>query len=236
MLELTPSDYEDGVAALLAAKFEGHGTIERNASLPGRSGGRARQIDVLIRLALPDMDEELMVVDCKRYGSKVDIKDVEAFIGLVEDVGAAMGLLVTTEGYTAGAVARAAFTRGIRVQVIRVEDLPGWEPPLVNCAFCAESVGPESMPGMAWIDQHEELETEDEGSIDVTLGYCEKCGALHLQCPQCESINVVSEWLTGQWIECEGGCGLEFHLRKMMTKDDLSNPEHYRLTLRPTES
>ncbi|MBA3402294.1 MAG: restriction endonuclease, partial [Actinobacteria bacterium] len=69
--------------------------------LPSRSGGRKRQIDVLIRLPLADMGEELMVVDCKRYGSKVDVKDVEAFVGLVEDVGAAMGLLVTTDSPSA---------------------------------------------------------------------------------------------------------------------------------------
>src|SRR4051812_3690857 len=129
---VTPAEYEDGVAELLAEKFAGRGTVERDVHLKSRSGGRDRQIDVLVRLPLPGMDDELMVVDCKRYGTKVDIKDVEAFVGLVEDVGAAMGLLVTTEGYTQGALARAASARGIRVQVVRVDELPTWEPPLVS--------------------------------------------------------------------------------------------------------
>jgi Restriction endonuclease len=100
-LDLTPEDYEDGVAELLAEKFADGGTVERDARLPSKSGGRDRQIDVLVRIPLADIGEELMVVDCKRYGTKVDVKDVEAFIGMVEDVGAAIGMLVTTEGYTA---------------------------------------------------------------------------------------------------------------------------------------
>lgn len=107
--ELTPEEYKDGVAALLAEKCVDRGTVERDARLPSGSGGRDRQIDVLVRLRLPEMDDGLMIVDCKRYGAKVDVKDVEAFIGMVEDVGAAMGLLlVTTEGYTSDADTRAS--------------------------------------------------------------------------------------------------------------------------------
>jgi len=234
--DLTPTDYEDGVAALLTEKFAERGTVERNVRLPSRSGGRERQIDVLIRLPLADMGEELMVVDCKRYGSKVDVKDVEAFVGLVEDVGAAMGLLVTTEGYTRGALARAASVRGIRVEVIRVEDLPGWEPPLFDCQLCADSVPEDAIPGMVYIDRQEELETEAGEVLEVTLGYCEKCSGLHVQCPRCGTSTAVSEWRTDEWIECEGGCGLELHLRREMNKDDLSNPAHDRLTVKTLAS
>jgi hypothetical protein len=44
------------------------------------------------------MDDFVIVVDTKRYSEAVDAKDVEAFIGLVSDVGAEMGLLVTNRG------------------------------------------------------------------------------------------------------------------------------------------
>jgi Restriction endonuclease len=230
-LELTPEDYEDGVAELLAQKFDGRGQVERDVRLPSRSGGKDRQIDILIRVPLADMGEELMVVDCKRYGTKVDIKDVEAFIGMVEDVGAAIGLLVTTEGYTVGATGRAAAARGIRIEVVRVEDLPVWEPPLITCDLCREAIGEDAMPGMAWIDQQDTLETEDEEGVEATFGYCEKCGGLHVECPKCGTLNSISEG-PDEWVECEGGCGVEFHLRRMMMKDDLSNPTHDRLTLR----
>lgn len=73
----TPSEYEEGVAEILVEKSDGRGAVERNAKLPSRSGVRDRQIDVLVRLHLPDMDDELIVVDCKKYGAMVDVNDVD---------------------------------------------------------------------------------------------------------------------------------------------------------------
>lgn len=232
-LQLTAKDYEAGVAEILAERFAGKATIEQDARLPSRSGGRPRQIDILVRIPLPGMNEQLMVVDCKRYGKKVDKKDVEMFIGMVEDVGAPLGLLVTTNGYTKGAVARAKAERGIHVEVIPLDELWQWNPPLLDCEVCALAVPEESMPGMAYIDQLADIETEDGDSLEVTVGYCEKCATLYLQCPNCDTTNTVYESRTGEWIECDGGCGLEYYLRAEMTKDDLSNPTHDRVTLRP---
>jgi hypothetical protein len=87
------------------------------------------------------------------------------------------------------------------------------------------------MPGMAWIDHDREIATEEGDIVTVRLGYCEKCGGLYITCPRCGDINAVSEWREGEW-ECEGGCGLEWNLAPMMTKDDLSGLSHDRLTLR----
>ncbi|MFL5960068.1 MAG: restriction endonuclease [Gaiellaceae bacterium] len=233
--ELTPSDYENGVADLLAQKFEGRGTVERNVRLPSRSGGRDRQIDVLVRLPLAGMGEgeASMIVDCKRYGTKVDMKDVEAFIGMVEDVGAAIGLLVTTEGFTDGAIARAKSARAIHIEVIRVEELPGWEPPLIDCELCRDALREDEMPGMLWLDRTAMLGTEDGEGVETTLGYCDRCGGLHVECPGCGEINAIGEWRPGEWTDCEAGCGLvEFHVSPIMIKDDLTTPTHGRLTLR----
>jgi hypothetical protein len=231
ILEFSPEDYENGVADLLAEKFGRQGIVERNVRLPSRSGARPRQIDVLVRLPLADFDDALMVVDCKRYGRKVNVKDVEAFIGLVNDVGAPMGLMVTTEGFTRGAIGRVSAERGIRVQVVGVEDLPRWEPPLVLCDLCAEATHEDAPPGVAYVDSPAEFQAEN-GFVVATVGYCDKCDGLHLECPVCETVNSVSEWREDQWVECEGGCGAEWFLRRAMSKDDLVSPAHSRLTVR----
>ncbi|MDX6410590.1 MAG: hypothetical protein QOE91_106 [Gaiellaceae bacterium] len=98
MEQMSSSEYEGHVAAVLDDKFRGKGVVERDVRLRSRSGVRDRQIDVLVRMALPGMDDSVIVVDTKRYSEAVDAKDVEAFIGLVSDVGAEMGLLVTNRG------------------------------------------------------------------------------------------------------------------------------------------
>lgn len=120
------------------------------------------------------------------------------------------------------------------MEVVRVEDLPGWSPPLIVCELCRDAISEDALPGIAYVDQQDALETEHGGSVNVTLGYCDKCVGLHVECPQCGTINAISDFRTDEWFECEGGCGIEFHLRREMVKDDLSNPTHDRLSVRPT--
>jgi hypothetical protein len=151
---------------------------------------------------------------------------------MVEDIGAPLGMLVTTEGYTDGAIRRAKAARGIDVQVIRVDELPQWEAPLITCDICVEAVSEDALPGMAYIDQVDDVALEDGDYVEVTLGYCEKCAALYLRCPTCDTLNTITEWRTNEWIECEGGCGAAYSLRDAVVKDDLTAPTHDRLTLR----
>lgn len=62
--------------------------------LPGRLSGTERQVDVLVRGEFAGgVGEATMAVDCKCFSKKVD---VEAFVGLVDDVGTDLGLIVTT--------------------------------------------------------------------------------------------------------------------------------------------
>jgi hypothetical protein len=53
-----------------------------------------------------------MAVDCKCFSRNVDVKNVETVMGLVEDVGADLALIVTTEGFSEGAKRRAKAARG----------------------------------------------------------------------------------------------------------------------------
>jgi hypothetical protein len=51
--------------------------------------------------------EILVIIDCKDYVNPVDVKDVEEFLGLVEDVGANKGALVCPTGFSEAAKTRA---------------------------------------------------------------------------------------------------------------------------------
>ncbi|GLL05142.1 restriction endonuclease [Dactylosporangium matsuzakiense] len=121
-------DYENGVADVLAFLAGSSAVVERNVMLPGRSGKR-RQVDVTVGGRFSGLTQQFMIVDCKRWKSAVDIKDVESFIGMVNDVGADIGLLMTTVGVTDGGWQRARQERGLTVGVMTVEDLRAWSPP-----------------------------------------------------------------------------------------------------------
>jgi tetratricopeptide (TPR) repeat protein len=80
--------------------------ITRDAKLLGKFSKVERQIDVLIEEQASDFAFRI-VVDAKYRGRKIDVGDVESFIGLTRDVEAHTGMMVALEGYTPAAVNRA---------------------------------------------------------------------------------------------------------------------------------
>lgn len=73
-----------------------------NVYLPGRISKVDRQIDVLVRQKIGQY-EILIVLDAKDHARPVDVTGVEAFIGLVKDVGANNGALICPRGFSAAA-------------------------------------------------------------------------------------------------------------------------------------
>ncbi len=80
--------------------------ITHDAKLVGKFSKVERQIDLLIEEQASDFAVRI-VVDAKYRGRKIDVSDVEAFIGLTRDVEAHTGMMVALEGYTPAAVNRA---------------------------------------------------------------------------------------------------------------------------------
>ena len=122
-------DYENGVGDVLAYLAGDTATVRRNLRLTGRRSGKQRQIDVLVQGRIFGMADATLIAECKRWAAPVDVKDVEAWLGMVEDVGADVGLMVTTHGLTDGARQRARQERGVRLELMSLEELKAWRPP-----------------------------------------------------------------------------------------------------------
>jgi Restriction endonuclease len=80
--------------------------VIHNAKLLGRRTQRMRQIDVLVQDRVAQFEISI-VIDCKDYKVPVDVKGVEEFYGLLDDVGAQKGVLVCPKGFTQTAKTRA---------------------------------------------------------------------------------------------------------------------------------
>jgi hypothetical protein len=125
MSRISPEDYE--VAVLEAMRLEFAPTpiricgTENNIKhkVVGRHSRVRRQIDAAAYR--PGDARPFLIADAKRRGRKIHVVDAEAFLGLVEDVGAELGLLVAPGGFTRGAIRRVAAARG-RVHILTVED------------------------------------------------------------------------------------------------------------------
>lgn len=76
--------------------------VIHNAKIPGRKSKTARQIDVLMKQRVGQY-EILIAIECKDYNRPIDVKSVEGFFGMLEDIRAHKGVLVCPRGFTAAA-------------------------------------------------------------------------------------------------------------------------------------
>lgn len=124
-----PIEYENGVADVLAFLAGDSAVVDRDVKLRGRNSHTIRQVDVCVRGRIFGMADAMMIADCKRWGKPVDVADAGSFVDLVEDVGADVGLLVTTEGASPAARERLRSARGTRLEVMTLKELAAWRPP-----------------------------------------------------------------------------------------------------------
>jgi hypothetical protein len=98
-------EYEREIAEHFRAEYPS-ASIKTNVRLTGKLSGVSRQIDLLIDVLACDMAIRI-VVDAKWRNHKLDVKEVEEFLGLAKDVSAHKAVMIAQEGYTAAALSRA---------------------------------------------------------------------------------------------------------------------------------
>lgn len=86
-----------------------------------------RQIDILIEQYIAG-NRILIVIDCKFFNKKIDVKTVESYIAMLEDIGAHKGLLISCEGFTEAAYNRAHFgPSDLELDILNFKDLQSFQ-------------------------------------------------------------------------------------------------------------
>ncbi len=80
-------------------------TVTYDKKVLGKISRQQRQIDILIEEKINGI-EAVTIVDCKDRKRNIDIKSIESFIGMVDDVKADYGIIYSPKGYTSGAISR----------------------------------------------------------------------------------------------------------------------------------
>ncbi len=211
--------YEEQIFERLRSMAGDDAQIEFDVRLPGRFSEVDRQVDIYIRGSFANVGTASMVVDCKCFSRNVDVKNVETVMGLVEDVGADLGLIVTTEGYSPGAKLRAKAARGITLDVVPYDELAEWEPDVEWCKICTDPAS-ERFPGGVYIERFDPHNLPEGAELAVAAGRCELCESVHVQLA-CGTINAAHEAEHAQWLECECGCGTEWLVEIEVDRDGL---------------
>ncbi len=95
-------------------------SVTPNASLIGSISGVKRQIDILVDARWEEGVKRRIIYDAKRRKRKIDVKEVEAFEGMMRDVQASRGVIVCSGGWTQAAENRAA--QRIDIVLLTTED------------------------------------------------------------------------------------------------------------------
>lgn len=82
-----------------------HAEVRLNDKLQGHKSQTPRQVDISIRQKVAQYDL-LIVIECKDLSVPVDVKDLESFIGIVEDIRANKAVMVSASGYSGAALKR----------------------------------------------------------------------------------------------------------------------------------
>lgn len=101
--------------------------IQHNVLSDGLLSKTKRQIDILIEGKIAGFDLRI-IIDCKFFNKKVDVKDVESFLSFLQDLKASKGILITNNGYSEAAYNRATNdTQDIELRIINFDDLDKWQ-------------------------------------------------------------------------------------------------------------
>jgi hypothetical protein len=183
--------YERMIARLIADEATTDFCVTPNAMVTGKISGIARQIDVLIEDRHDTDNTRRLIVDAKLRQRKIHVKDVEEFLGLVNDVGATHGYLVASSGFTKAAEKRAQ--TAVSIRIVPVDRLENFDP-----STWPRCKNPNCKHGRIFWDGYPELSLRARpldasmGSKSWTVAYlhyvgkCDRCGFFHVWCVTCD--------------------------------------------------
>lgn len=186
------------VARLVADQSATDLCVTPNARIIGNITKISRQIDVLIDARHDTDNSRRVVIDAKKRRRKIDVTDVEAFLGLMQDVKATHGYLASPSGYTKAAEKRAQMAVSIRI--VPIDRLENFDP-----STWPECKSPRCRHGRVFWDGYPELSLKLRSASTLGeqkpktlsfvhyVGKCDRCGLFHVWCTTCGDILPVPE-------------------------------------------
>jgi len=191
--------YEWLVAKIFHEELSSYNTnVIYDSKLDGQFSERSRQIDVLVKNSFSNIKT---IIECKFRSRKLDVKDIETFLGMYQDVKASNGILISPLGFTKTAYTRISQFKGkIKLEVIDWEKAyetnnnQGYNFRLNDiCSSClAHHDQGQSIPGIILWNHGIGFEVKDKISV-FSVGECMKCKAVSVYCDSCGVTTIASK-------------------------------------------
>lgn len=192
--------YESQIFEKLKEEFP-NADILKNQKIKGLFSKAIRQVDILVSGNIIGKNF-VIVIDCKKFNRKIDVKAVESFIGFIEDTKANMGIMITNNGYTKAAERRVLnYPTDIRLDIVEYSKLDDYHFEWDSCPACSESQ--HIQREILWGNP---LGLQTNGKLTIVQqGQCNYCGEGYIKCQACGIIIDINEYDSS---ECY--CGTKF--------------------------
>lgn len=119
-------EYEEEIHNWLSENYPKF-LIKQNIHIIGKKTGIPRKIDIYVKGRIAGFELEI-IIDAKKKNRKIDVKEVEEFIGMLDDVGANKGVTISSCGYTSIAWERAyRNSEDIELDILSTNDLKKYQ-------------------------------------------------------------------------------------------------------------
>jgi len=171
-------------------------TIFPNTSIIGKYSKRSRQIDILV-----DTNEKKIVIECKHHKRPLDLKQVEPFFSMYNDLNVDNAIIISSSGFTKSAKKRVEEFEG----KIKLEHL-NWEGAYENsfeyksygkisdiCEHCYKDfISGTEVPGLLLWNGGYVLEKNGISFI-YAFAKCLKCNEITIYCDSCGVTTLVGK-------------------------------------------
>lgn len=101
--------------------------ITYDQKIAGKFSKVLRQIDILIEGDIAGYTSRI-VIDCKCFSKKIDVKEVERFCSMLDDIEAHQGVLITQKGYSKAAINKAHYgNHKLELDIINFDELKSFQ-------------------------------------------------------------------------------------------------------------
>jgi len=174
--------------------------LQPDKKLMGKYSKVNRQVDIYVTGEIVGVSVT-GAIECKHFNRKVDVSIVDAFVGFLEDIGAAFGIIITNNGFTKGAANRAA-AKKIKIDIVAFKDIDTYVFDWDSCESCS-TLGNHNHE-IYWYHRGKFQATYAGKLYSLEEGHCSYCNATHIKCEECGGVFSVDDKYD-QSIECYCG-------------------------------
>lgn len=187
-LNIGPGDpawkaFEKDIANLTARVGAIPSSVKHDKKLSGVNSKIPRQVDVYVEGELSGIPIAI-AIECKRYARKIDVGEMDAFVGKLRDLAVDKGVFYVHDGVTDGArnSAAAALHPRIVLREFAGDTLlnQDWDDLIKDCP------NGNCMGGLIGWRKY----PQPAGGADVESGYCDLCGTFAIRCRECDEIDL----------------------------------------------